>query len=312
MFFVLIGGSAAWVNFSFAATSSNLYPVADGYYRQWTAKNNATNHYAMVDETICNGTKDFVFTYNIDSRDSYSVRLDSVPNGSVITGISVTPCASLANPAGYGSSSMNIFYRFNGADSQNGRTYTLSGATPKNLAATGFNGLYLLKNSSSTLEIGATFSGFGKKGAVLSRLAARLTWRVPTPTSTLPVTKSPTDVTAQLLCSVTGTPQVVLNWKDNTTDEDKFQIMRGSPYTYLSDGQPAVDDTAVQHLAYTSGPNITTYIDQSVYLGGSYHYAVSAINGSLTGYTYSSDLVRIAIPLTSPCTTTPTSTPSMM
>lgn len=158
-----------------AAMSGSLLPVADGAYTAWTPKT-GTVHYAMVDETPCNGTADYTFTNTVGVRDSYAVSLASIPNGATITDIALTPCAS-RNKNGAGSATMNVFYRLDGADSADAGSYELSGTTPTQLAATTFTGLSIVKNASTTLESGAVYSS-GTKGARLSRLETVLTYTV--------------------------------------------------------------------------------------------------------------------------------------
>ena len=74
-----------------AASTSSLLPTGEGTYLQWTPKSGST-HYTMVDESSCNGTTDYVSTTVTGSRDSYQVSLSSIPDGSTITNIAVTPC----------------------------------------------------------------------------------------------------------------------------------------------------------------------------------------------------------------------------
>jgi len=82
------------------------------------------------------------------------VSLTSVPNGAKITQIDIQRVASrtatgAANPV------MNVFYRYGGLNSADSGSYSLSGATPTDLATTTYSGLSLLKTSTSTLESGA-------------------------------------------------------------------------------------------------------------------------------------------------------------
>ena len=178
---VLVGGTAVWVRFSYAATTNNLTLVSDGYYQQW-AISDATSptHSGMVDETKCNGDTDYTYTTTIGNRDSYTINLSGVPDGYKITAIEITPCASL-HAKGYGAPKLSLFYRFNGVDSSNKGNYSLSGTIPRSLQSTRFSGLSLVKNSDTQLEIGAVLNGFGTTGARLSRLSTRLTITAPPP-----------------------------------------------------------------------------------------------------------------------------------
>ena len=75
-----------------AATTASLLPSGEGTNRTWTTST-GTVHYALVDESPCNGVTDYVVTNTVGSRDSYQVSLASVPTNAVITGIAVAPCA---------------------------------------------------------------------------------------------------------------------------------------------------------------------------------------------------------------------------
>ena len=158
----------------FADSTAGLLPLSDGAYLQWTPSI-GTTHYTTVDESTCNGTADYNFTNTVGNRDSYGVNLASVPNGSTITTLEITPCASRNKTTGGGSATMNVFYRYNGADSADAGNYALTGTTPTQLATTTFSGLSLVKGSASTLQIGAVLSA-GTRGARLSRIAVVVTY----------------------------------------------------------------------------------------------------------------------------------------
>lgn len=255
---LLIGGlsiSAIIALFSIKLTladaTENILPSSDGVYLQWAPKT-GTAHYAMVDELTCNGTADYNYTNTIGSRDSYGINLASVPDGSTITAIEITPCAS-QNKNGGGSGIMNIFYRYNGADSADAGNYTLSGTTPTQLGATNFNGLSLIKESASSLEIGAVLSS-GRKGARLSRLAAVITYTIP-----LNPPAAPSNLTA-----AASSTNAILNWIDNSGNEDGFRVER------------SIDSFNFSQIA-TTGINIANYIDWGL-ATGTYFYRAKAFN----------------------------------
>ncbi len=150
------------------ATTATLYPISDGTYAQMTPKSGSV-HYTQVDETTCNGTTDYVSETTTTQRDSYGISLSSVPNGATITNIQLTPCAS-RNSSGSGSATMNVFYRYNGANSADAGAYAVTGTTPGALSATNFGSLSFVKGATSTLEIGAVYTS-GTKGLRLGRLA---------------------------------------------------------------------------------------------------------------------------------------------
>ena len=178
---------------SFAATTATLYPTSDGNYVQWTPSTGST-HYTLVDETTCNGTTDYVSETTTGERDSYGISISSIPNGSTITQIAITPCAS-RNSSGGGSDTMNVFYRYGGVNSADAGGYAITGTTPVALATTNFSSLSLAKVSTSTLEIGSVYTS-GTKGARLSRVATVITYTPPAPTVTTDAASSVSITTA--------------------------------------------------------------------------------------------------------------------
>jgi hypothetical protein len=154
-------------------------PSADGTYTSWTPST-GTTHFTLVDESPCNGTTDYVSTTVVGNRDSYSVNVSGISNGSTITAVAITPCASRVS-SGSGTGVLNVFYRLNGANSSDAGAYAITGTTPTALATTTFSSLSVVKSSTTTLEIGAVFTS-GTKGARLSRMATVITY-TPGPTS---------------------------------------------------------------------------------------------------------------------------------
>lgn len=258
---IVAGGGYAL--FALASTAS-LLPTSDGAYLQWSPSTGST-HYTLVDESSCNGTTDYNYTNTVGNRDSYGLNLAGIPDGSTITQIDITPCAS-KNKSGGSSSVMNVFYRWNGANSADAGNYSLSGTTPVGLAATSFTGLSLVKSTSSSLQIGAMLSS-GTKGARLSRIAATVTYIVPPP----PPPAAPSNLTTTPI-PTTSTAYMYLHWTDNATNESGFQVERGTDG--LNFGQIA-----------TTTANTVSHYDLSVLSGNTYYYRVRAFNGGGTsGY----------------------------
>jgi hypothetical protein len=233
---------------AYAASTASIYPTGAGTYSQWTPST-GTTHYTLVDETSCNGTTDYVSTTVNGNRDSYAVSLASVPDGSTITSVSVTPCASRNSNK---TSVMNVFYRLNGVNSADQGAYSLTGTTPVQLASTNFSGLSVVKGASTTLEIGAVLTS-GTGGARLSQLATSITY-----TPTLP--SDPTN----LLVTSTGT-RLLLTWSDNANNESSYKIEKGT------DGV---------NFSFTGSvlANVTSFIDATTTSGVTYYYRVYAVN----------------------------------
>lgn len=143
-------------NLTYAAITNPLRPSSEGTYSSWTPKTGST-HYTMVDESGCNGATDYNSTTVVGNRDSYGINISAVPNGATITNIAITPCAS-RNNSGTGSSTLNVFYRYNGIQSADAGSYALVNLNPTTLATTNFSGISLYKGVSSTLEIGVRYA----------------------------------------------------------------------------------------------------------------------------------------------------------
>lgn len=182
-------------SFTHAASTGFLLPAGDGAYTQWKPKA-GTDHYTQVFEatSTCNGITDYVSEITAGERDSFTISLDSIPNGALITNISIIPCAS-RNSSGGGSATMDVFYRYNGVNSADSGAYALTGTTPVGLGATTFSGLSFTKSATATLEVGAIYSA-GTKGARLSRIAMTATYvELPVVTTLSASTTAPTSTT---------------------------------------------------------------------------------------------------------------------
>ncbi len=269
----LIGISVFFFVFStaLALTTPSILPSADGTYTSWTPSTGAS-HFALVDEATCNGNTDRNSTNTVGNRDSYVTSLSSVPNGSQITAISITPCAS-RNQNGGGSSTMNVFHRINGMNSSDSGSYALTGTTPANLSATVFSGLSTIKTSTTTLEVGAVYSA-GTRGAKLSRISTVVTY-----TSL---------ATTTLSASAVSTSQINLSWADTNSIEDGYVVERSS----VSSTGP------FSHLATTSADSISLS-DTGLSSNTSYWYRIKAYNqGGETIYSNTATAITLQNPPT--------------
>lgn len=234
--------------------STTALPNADGSYKQWARVPSGSTHYTAVDESACNGTSDYIRETSAGQRESFSVSLTSVPNGVVITDIALVPCASRNSGSGGGSSQLDVFYLWSGAQSADAGGYALTGTTPADLSTTTFSGLALSKNSSSTLEIGAVYTS-GNRGVRLSRLAAIVTY--------ITAPAAPSD----LVAGNTSHSENDLSWTDNSSNESGFSVERSlnsqfGPFT---------------EIASTSA-NVEAYHDSGLTSDQTYYYRVRAFN----------------------------------
>ena len=231
-----------------ASTTALILPTGSGTYSSWTPSTGVT-HYTLVDESSCNGATDYVSTNTLNNRDSYSISLSSIPDGSKITGVSVTPCASRDTNK---SSTMAAFYRLNGVDSANGSAYTLSGTIPADLTATSYSGLSVTKTSTTTLESGVILlSGTG--GARVSRVATVVTY-ITNPGAPVGVTNT---------VSTTTPKKVNMSWS-NQADTTGINIERSIDNVNFS-------------LLFSTSTAITSYGDATV-TTGTYYYRLQAFN----------------------------------
>ena len=258
--------------YAYASTTGFLLPTSDGNYTQWTPKS-GTSHFAMVDESICNGTTDYNSTTVVGRRDSYVVSTSSVPNGAKITQIDIKPCAS-RNNTGFGSAVMNVFYRFGGVNSSDSGAYSLTGTTPAELATTSFSSLSLLQTATTALESGVVFTS-GTKGARLSRVVTLVTY-------------TPLSAPTSLVATATTSSAIGLTWVDNSSIEDGFVLER-SP-----------DGSSWSTLATTSSDTIS-YYDFGLTASTSYSYRVRAFNfGAYTTYSNTATAITKDAPPSSP------------
>lgn len=235
-----------------------LFPVQDGYYKQWVPKS-GTTHYTQVDETVCNGMTDYVYTTTIGAKDSFAVNISSVPNGSIINSIDIIPCASQHRWAGNKASFMNVFYRYNGVNGNDLGNYALYGNIPQVVATTTFSNLNLVKTSTSTLEIGSVLTS-GANGVRLGNIKTYLTY-TSAPTLTLPL--APSNLTAT--STVVGTSTLVtLNWLDNSDNESLFKIEKST--------------NGINFFVYSTASLNSTFASFYVVSPGTHYFRVKANN----------------------------------
>jgi hypothetical protein len=239
-----------------ADVSTAFYPTADGL-AQWIPST-GTSHFATVDETTCNGNTDYNYTNTVGYRDSYQLSLSAIPNGSRITAIEITPCAS-KNKTQNGSVVMNLFYRNNGVSSSDAGNYSLSNTVPTVLTATTFSNLSIYKIATTNLQVGAVYTS-GSRGLKLSNISAKITYFPLAAPSNLSVTNQ-------------AATEIDLQWQDNTQAEDGYNVER------------SLNGYIWTNIATTTA-NVITYNDTGLTSDLTYYYRVRAFNSvASTGYT---------------------------
>ena len=166
-----------------AAVTGTLLPNGSGD-RQWTRVPSGTAQSTAIDESVCNGETDYLRETTIGERQTSFIDVSSIPEGSTITGIAITPCASL-DVSGIGTGVLNVFYKWNHVRSTDIGGYFLSGTTPVPLAAATWTGVSHFKQGPVLLEIGAVYSS-GNLGARVSRMAVVVTYGMPALTPVVP------------------------------------------------------------------------------------------------------------------------------
>ncbi len=229
----------------------SVLPIGAGTYAQWIPSTGST-HYALVDETTCNGVTDYVRTVTPGHRDSFAVSLAGIPDGSLITRIDVKPCASRQTGGG-AAPIMKLFYRLNGVNSSDAGSYSLSGTTPTELATTSWTGLSMTKTSTTTLETGALLFS-GTKGARLSRLATLIEYTpLPAPPGNL-----------QSTWTNSSNYNIQLTWTDLSSNETGFRIERSTDNVNFS-------------LIGTTTASTTSAVN-TVLGAGTYYYRITSYN----------------------------------
>ncbi|NOH04116.1 MAG: Ig-like domain-containing protein [Chloroflexi bacterium] len=183
-----------------ADTTAELIPMAPGTYTAWA------NGVAEVNEGIAAascGDADRIVTNVVNARESYTVSLASIPDGSTITSIEIRAAdRGETNPNG----TYATFVRFNGVDSANSATHTATGNSGE---CTGFpidtfDVTDTIKDGTTTLQIGVIkINNIALRVGVLS---AFVTYTPPTPANDPPVITAPASiaVTEDVASPLTG------------------------------------------------------------------------------------------------------------
>ncbi len=258
-------GTLATVN---AATTAWLLPNANGTFSTWTSSSTLPK-YTLVDETSCNGNVDYVSTYTLNARESYSVPLTSIPDGSTITAVYVAPCA-LQDTETSSTSSLSMFSVVNGVSSSYVGTYLLKGtSTPSSYSYAYIRNTPVIKNASTKIEAGVVLVSGPIGGARLSRIAAVVVYNIPVPTA-------PTNLVATKNATNTS---VTLAWNDTSNNETYFMVERSTNGVTFS-------------LMARIGANNTKYTIASEVTGTSY-YRVRAYNSG--GYSTYTNIASVTI-----------------
>ncbi len=273
-----------------AAFTGSLLPIGSGLYTEWMPSDISQANYKLVKESNCDGNATYVSVTKYGKKDSYQVSLSGIPAGSLITNITVTPCASMDSTNDYGgaglvfvSSTMDVFYVLDGVELAqswtggsfgDGRYYFTefvgSSVSPVSLnPAVSNSNITVTQNTN--LQVGVRSTHRNRNGVRLSNIRVQLTY-VSTPTN--------------LLASNNVQPDIVsLTWTDTSNSEDGFKIER------------SIDNITFSQIG-TVGQNVTSYTDFGSGAGlaaGTYYYRVRTYNNPFnSGY---SNVASITVPV---------------
>jgi hypothetical protein len=174
-----------------------------------------------VDDAVCDGNATYVYSNAIE-EECFLVPLATVPVGSRITNLEITPCASINTLSG--TSHLQVGYKFGSAAIAYGGVYNLTNTTPADQPATNINPNKLLA-AGTTLSVCAKDTD--ARGVRVSRLATKIT-------HTPPVT-----TTASFGLDWTGTQSNTdITWSDldpnNTGYRVEYSLNSGSTWLTLA------------------------------------------------------------------------------
>ena len=244
-----------------AVNTSWITPTANGTFSSWVSSSTLPK-FTLVDESTCNGNVDYVSTHTINARESYTISLTSIPDGSIINAVYVAPCA-LQDAETTATSSISMFSVVNGVSSSYTGTYFLKGtSTPSSYSYAYIRNTPVVKNTSTKIEAGVVLTSGPIGGARLSRIATVVSYSAPAPTapSSLVATKNATNTL------------VTLTWNDNSTNETYFMVERST--------------NGISYSVLASLSSNTTRYTTGVQAVGTYYYRVRAYNsGGYSTYT---------------------------
>lgn len=130
-----------------ATNTGTLYPQNDGNYRSW---NGGANDIDETGAPSCS-SGDYISTNNSNARSSFTLDLSSIPNGSTINSIAITPSDRGDSNAG---GTYKTFVRVNGSNTDAAATLTAGSASGCVTRTAQTISLGLTKSSGTSVEIG--------------------------------------------------------------------------------------------------------------------------------------------------------------
>jgi|GEM_PF-1624704 len=174
--FALVG-----VNVCFADTTSQLSPVGNGFYQDWSGSGYTVISEGMGSPSCTSGN--YINTSGPNKHSSFTIDLSSIPDGSSIASVNVL-AADRSYSSGNDGGTYAAFVRLNGSDGVDSSIYTTSygsgdcsGSRNDSFSAGG-----VTKDDTTTLEIGVVKLGSSnpaKYSVVVGAMAAIITYTPP-------------------------------------------------------------------------------------------------------------------------------------
>ncbi|MCK6549861.1 DUF4215 domain-containing protein [Myxococcota bacterium] len=256
-------GDGCNLDCTFTRTDATL---ADATPLQWTPST-GTVHSAVL-TAGCNATTS-LSTSIVGGRDTFVASLASVPNGAIISGVELVPCAATI---GGGTASLVVFTRIDGVERASA-PILVGGATQTSLGVVAFAGLDVVKTPATTLHVGLELAA-GAGGLRVSGLGVRVRYGA----RAFP---APSALTATYL----GGGDVQLSWIDETTWESGFRVERSA-------GVPGLWRIGTTTLT-TGHADLTSARDGLLPEDQTFHYRVRAFESATAVTSDWSPVVRV-------------------
>jgi len=183
-----------------AATTTETVPTGNGFYSSWTGD------YTLVDEGTASAScasGDYILSATINQRESVSIPLTSIPNGSTITDVSVIARDRGDTTTG---GTYRTFVRLNGTNSADSASHSVTGTSG---ACTGsvndsFDVTDTVKSGTTTLEVGVVKGN--ATGVRVGVLSATITYTLTTTTTTLTSNNNPSTYGSSVIFTATVSP----------------------------------------------------------------------------------------------------------
>lgn len=167
-------------------TTTWLLPSRDGANTAWTPSvAGETRHYAMVDDDTprCDNVGTYNYTVSTTTADMYGFRLDTIPDGSLISRIDFQLCTGLHRAGRGRTSGLSVEPRINGANPGASGNVTLGNSMiPVTRPVIQMRlPIHILKTTTTTLDVAVALKPENTRGGRVSKVEAKVYYRPPAP-----------------------------------------------------------------------------------------------------------------------------------